>query len=42
MRNKQKEIWIRDAELILNKYDNENESEQVRRFREYFMHRDDG
>ena len=42
MRNTRKERWIRDAELILNKYDNENESEQVRRFREYFMHRDDG
>ena len=42
MRNIRKERWITDAELVLNKYDNENETEQVRRFRSFFMHRDDG
>ena len=42
MRNKEKDRWIRDTELILNKYDNKNETEQVQQFRAYFMHRDDG
>ena len=42
MRNARKEQWIRDAEAVLNKYNTENESEQVRAFRSYFMHRDDG
>ena len=42
MRLVRKERWIRDAELILNKYDTENNTEQIRRFRSFFMHRDDG
>jgi hypothetical protein len=42
MRLVRKERWVRDAEAILDKYDTEQESEQVRRFRTYFMHRDDG
>ena len=42
MRIGRKERWIRDAELVLHKYNEENETEQVRRFRSYFMHRDDG
>ena len=42
LRNTRKERWINDAEAILDKYDNENNSEQVRAFRAYFMHRDDG
>ena len=36
-----KERWVRDAEAILSKYDAENNIEQVRRFRSFFMHRDD-
>ena len=42
MRLTRKERWAQDAEAILNKYDKENESAQVRAFRSYFMHRDDG
>ena len=42
MRITRKERWVQDAEHILNKYDLENETEQIRRFRSYFMHRDDG
>ena len=42
LRMTRKVRWVHDAEAILDKYDNENESEQVRTFRAYFMHRDDG
>ena len=42
MRNNRKERWAKDAEAILDKYDTENNSAQVRAFRSYFMHRDDG
>ena len=42
MRLNLRERWVTDAEIILDKYDTENQSEQVRTFRAYFMHRDDG
>ena len=42
MRLTRKERWVKDAEHVLDKYDTENESEQVRRCRSFFMHRDDG
>jgi hypothetical protein len=42
MRLISKERWVRDAEMILHKYDTENNTEQIRQFRSYFMHRDDG
>ena len=42
MRITRKERWIRDTERILKKYDTENNTEQIRRFRSFFMHRDDG
>jgi hypothetical protein len=42
MRLISKERWVRDAETVLHKYDTENNIEQIRRFRSYFMHRDDG
>ena len=42
MKLTRKERCTQDAEAILNKYDEENESAQIRAFRSYFMHRDDG
>ena len=41
MQNSSKERWVKGAEAILDKYDMENETDQVRAFRNYFIHRDD-
>ena len=42
MRLARRERWVSDTKDILDKYDFGNQTEQVRQFRAYFMHWDDG